>query len=168
MSTVTGDETPDLLISAFPQGKFGWREWSKHANKPADSNFPLSVTVHFNKVDGLMPHFSNNSFSEHRLSRSCLNSAHLTASVMVTQKICFHIVFLSKCLCRKCFFPLRKAVKAHRNNVDLRLNSRKHKRLSVVADHQTRIELQGEHLAGQERASCCSVKWGCVCVCICL
>lgn len=80
MSTASGDETPNLLISAFPKGKFGSRGVSQHANKPADSNFPLSVTMHINEVDGLMPHFSNGPLGEHWLSLLCSDGTQLIAS----------------------------------------------------------------------------------------
>lgn len=104
-----------FLINAFPQGKFGRREGSKHANNPADSNFPLSVTVHFNEVDGLMPHFSNRPLGVHQLSLFCSISARLITSVMVTQSpgpSFFHIIFPSKCLCCKwTFFPSGKQLK---------------------------------------------------------
>lgn len=76
-----------FLKSAFPQGKFGRLLGSKYANKPADSNFPLSVIMHFNEVDGLMLHFSNRPLGDHRLSLLCFISAQLIASVVVTHKI---------------------------------------------------------------------------------
>lgn len=138
-----------FLISAFPQGKFGRRVGSKYANKPADSNFPLSVTMHFNEVDGLMLQFSNRPLGEHQLSLLCSIGAQLIASVMVTHKswsVCFphHFFFPSACLCCKwAFFFQWKAVKPDRNNVVLRLNGWKHK-LSAVTDCQTMIELQDE------------------------
>lgn len=73
--------------------------------KPADSNFPLSVTVHFNEVDGLMPHFGNGLLGEHQLSLFCSISAQLIASVMVTQesrsRLFPHHFSPFKRLCRK-------------------------------------------------------------------
>lgn len=116
-----------FLISAFPKGKFGRLLGSKCANKPADSNFPLSVIMHFNEVDGLMLHFSNRPLGDHQLSLLCFISAQLIASVLVTHKIAllstsiFHLlVFMAngppppQSLC--------KMGKLNRNHLNLRLN----------------------------------------------